>query len=124
MIEWTLKNVKRIYELYDKYSDVLNQRYGYRIRDAKYAFLSDCQTEAEGQKRLSIDDYINELSARLGDAEELRRIKAECEKPHLEYYEEKTPLSTGGNAVYYRPVDIYVEKAKARVLDILNDIED
>ena len=115
MIEWTQKNIYKIYDLYDKYSDVLNQRYGYRAPDNKYSFLLDCQKEVENQRRPSIDGYIDELSARLGDADELRRIKEECTKPHLEFYKEECN--------YYKPVDKYVEMAKARVLDILGDID-
>lgn len=121
MIQWTSKNIYKIYNLYDKYSDVLNQRYGYRAPDNKYSFLLDCQNEAAQQKRFSIDDYIDELSARLEDTEEFRRIKAECEKPHT--YEEAEIMPNGRPIYRYKIADKYVEMAKARVFNILNDLD-
>lgn len=122
MIKWTQENIYKIYNIYDKYSDVLNQRYGYRAPDNKYNFLLDCQNEAANQMRFSIDDYIDELSNRLKDSDEFQRIKAECERPHMEYYEEKIPLrAINGDAIHYRIVDKYVEIAKQRVQKILDD---
>lgn len=124
MIDWTQKNIEKIYNLYDKYSDVLAQRYGYRTPEAKYSFLLDCQKEAAEQYRLSIDGYIDELTVRFEDSEEFKRIKAECEKPHLEYYMEAEPLRTIKGCVYhYKPVDKYVELAKVRVAKILGDLD-
>lgn len=122
MIEWTQKNIFKIYALYDKYSDVLNQRYGYRAPDNKYNFLLDCQKEVENQRRLSIDDYVDELSARLDDENERERIKKELEKPQI--VEETIEYTSRGQPIYrYNVKDKYVELAKARVRDILDDID-
>lgn len=119
MIKWAQKNIYKIYNLYDKYSDVLNQRYGYRAPDNKYSFLLDCQNEAEVQGRCSVDCYIAELTARLNDSEELKRIKAECERPHV--YEETEYTSCGSPIIRYKTADKYVEIAKQRVQQILGD---
>lgn len=119
MIKWTQENIYKIYSLYDKYSDVLNQRYGYRAPDNKYSFLLDCQNEAEAQRRRSVDCYIDELSCRLDDSEEFKRIKEECERPHL--YEETERTSTGQSIYRYKTADKYVEIAKQRVQQILED---
>lgn len=118
MIKWTQENIYKIYNIYDKYSDVLNQRYGYRAPDNKYNFLLDCQNEAANQMRFSIDDYIDELSNRLKDSDEFQRIKAECERPHI--YEE-VEYTSRGPIIRYKPADKYVELAKQRVQKILDD---
>ena len=127
MINLPQEYIDRIDRIYDIYFNTIRIYSFSDMQYNRYRFLVKCLKRAEAQERHPVIYSIVHFFRKLNNSSEFQRDE-ECDRAYAicckgvdEYPDVEIAKPTNKYTYTYKPADKYIETAKARVCNILNE---